>query len=116
MDTQQIITKKAEYWKKKLIDLSKRNNLVNYRFTKSKSLQVIQPEFKQIIEDLHHEKNVNILKKENGKPKERLWLCSEEEDIVDKKLTNLYLKTKENFRERNEMEREPVRLERFIYH
>jgi superfamily I DNA and/or RNA helicase len=99
MDTQQIINKKAEYWKKKLIDLSKRNNLVNYRFTKSKSLQVIQPEFKQIIEDLHHERNVNILKKENGKPKERLWLCSEEEDIVDKKLTNLYLKTKENFQE-----------------
>ena len=40
MDTRQIIDKKVEYWKKKLIDLSKRNNLVNYRFTKSKSLQI----------------------------------------------------------------------------
>lgn len=99
MDTKQIINKKAEYWKKKLIDLSKRNNLVNYRFTKSKSLQIKKPDFKQIIDDLHHENNVNILKKENGTPKERFWLCSEEEEIVDKKLTNLYLKTKESFQE-----------------
>jgi hypothetical protein len=67
MDTKQIISKKAEYWKKKLIDLSKRNNLVNYRFTKSKSLQIKKPDFKQIMDDLHHEKNVNILKSENGK-------------------------------------------------
>ncbi|MDP2672486.1 MAG: DUF3320 domain-containing protein [Nanoarchaeota archaeon] len=99
MDTKQIINKKAEYWKKKLIDLSKRNNLVNYRFTKSKSLQIKKPDFNQIIEDLHHEKNVNILKKENGTPKERFWLCSEEEELVDKKLTNLYQKTKESFQE-----------------
>ena len=99
MDTKQIISKKVEYWKKKLIDLSKRNNFVNYRFTKSKSLQIKKPGFKQIIEDLNHEKNVNILKKENGTPKERFWLCSEEEEIVDKKLTNLYLKTKESFQE-----------------
>jgi len=45
MDTKQIIDKKVEYWKKKLIDLSKRNNLVNYRFTKSKSLQIKKPDF-----------------------------------------------------------------------
>ncbi len=99
MEVKQVIDKKSEYWKKKLIDLSKRNNLVSYRFTKSKSLQIKEPNFKQIIEDLNHEKNVNILKKENGKAKERLWLCTEEEDTVDKKLTNLYLKTKENFQE-----------------
>ncbi len=99
METKQIIDKKSEYWKKKLIDLSNRNNLVSYRFTKSKSLQVKQPEAKQVIEDLYHESNVHILKKENGTPKERLWLCTEEEEVVDKKLTNLYLKTKENFQE-----------------
>ncbi|MBS3145691.1 DUF4011 domain-containing protein [Candidatus Woesearchaeota archaeon] len=67
MNTKQIINKKTEYWKKKLIDLSKRNNLVNYCFTKSKFLQIKKPDFKQIIEDLHHKKNVDILKKENGK-------------------------------------------------
>ncbi len=99
MEIEKVIDKKTEYWKKKLIDLSKRNNLVSYRFTKAKSLQIKEPNFKQVIEDLNHEKNVNILKKENGKAKERLWLCTEEEDGVDKKLTNLYLKTKENFQE-----------------
>ena len=105
MDTKQLIDKKSEYWKKKLIDLSKRNNLVNYRFTKTKSLKIIQPDFKQIIEDLNHEKNVSILKKENGKPKERSWLCSEKDSEdkkkeveEDRKLTNLYRKTNENFR------------------
>lgn len=99
METKKLITEKSKYWKKKLIDLSKRNNLINYRFTKSKSLNIKKPDFKQIIEDLYHEKNVNILKKENEKPKERIWLCTEEEKIVEKKLTNLYLKTKENFQE-----------------
>ncbi len=84
METKQIIDKKSEYWKKKLIDLSNRNNLVSYRFTKSKSLQVKQPEAKQIIENLYHESNVHILKKENGKPKERLWLCTEDEEVVNK--------------------------------
>ena len=48
---------------------------------------------------MHHENNVNILKKENRTPKERFLFCSEEEEIVDKKLTNLYLKTKESFQE-----------------
>lgn len=49
MDTKQIINKKDKYWKKKLIDLSKRNDFVNYRFTKSKSLQIKKPDFNQII-------------------------------------------------------------------
>ncbi len=84
MEVKKVIDKKAEYWKKKLIDLSKRNNLVSYRFTKAKSLQIKEPDFKHVIEDLNHEKNVNILKKENGKAKERLWLCTEEEETVDK--------------------------------
>ncbi len=106
MDTKQILNKKIEYWKKKLIDLSKRNNLVNYQFTKSKSLKIIQPNFKQIIEDLNNENPVLFLKKENKEAKERLWLSSEKdfedkkkEVEEDRKLTNLYRKTNENFKE-----------------
>jgi len=106
METKQILNKKTEYWKKKLIDLSKRNNLVNYRFTKSKSLKIIQPEFKQIIEDLNNENSVLFLKKENKEAKERLWLSSEKDSEEkkkeieeDRKLTNLYRKTNENFKE-----------------
>ena len=41
MDTKKIVDQKLEYWKKKLIDLSKRSNLVRYRFTKSKSIKRI---------------------------------------------------------------------------
>src|SRR3989344_3548528 len=99
MDVKQIIDKKTDYWKKKLIDLSKRNNLVSYRFTNSKSLQIKEPNSIQVLEDLYHEESVKLIKKD-GKPKERYWLCSDEDDIVDKKLTNLYLKSKEYFQER----------------
>ena len=52
MDVIKVIEKKIDYWKKKLIDLSKRNNLVRYRFTKSKSLKIISPSFSKVIEDL----------------------------------------------------------------
>lgn len=45
MEVKKVIDKKAEYWKKKLIDLSKRNNLVSYRFTKVKSLPDKRTEF-----------------------------------------------------------------------
>ena len=102
MDNDQLLRKikeKAEYWKKKLIDLSKRNNLVNYRFTKTKSLKVKQPDFDRIVEDLNDEKNLKILKEESLEIKKKYWFCNEEEDVVDKKLTNLYLKTKDNFQE-----------------
>ncbi len=62
MDISKVIDKKIDYWKKKLIDLSKRNNLVRYRFTKSKSLKIISPSFSKVIEDLENEQNIFILK------------------------------------------------------
>ncbi|MCK5039341.1 MAG: DUF3320 domain-containing protein [Candidatus Aenigmarchaeota archaeon] len=106
MDTKQTLNKKIEYWKKKLIDLSKRNNLVNYRFTKSKSLKIIYPNFKQIIEDLNNENSILFLKNESKEAKERLWLSSEKDSEEkkkeveeDRKLTTLYRKTNENFKE-----------------
>ncbi len=63
MDVSKVIDKKIDYWKKKLIDLSKRNNLVRYRFTKSKSLKIISPFFFKVIEDLENEQNIFILKR-----------------------------------------------------
>ena len=99
MDVTKVIDKKIDYWKKKLIDLSKRNNLVRYRFTKSKSIKIISPSFSKIIEDLDHEQNVFILKDKKESTKDRQWLCSEDKEITDKKLYVLYLKAKENFQE-----------------
>lgn len=99
MDIDKTIDKKLLYWKEKLIDLSKRNNLVSYRFTKSKSIKIIPTSFENIIEDLNQEKNVLFLKKKMENPKERQWLCSENEEVIEKKLYTLYLKAKENFQE-----------------
>ena len=99
METKQIIDKKAEYWKKKLIDLSKRNNLVSYRFTKSKSIKIIKPQISQLITDLYDEKNIFFAKTKKKELKDRLWRCSEEDEIAERKLVSLYHKTKENFQE-----------------
>ena len=99
MDSKKIIDQKLEYWKKKLIDLSKRNNLVRYRFTKSKSIKIVKPVFKQILEDLYHEQNVVLLREDTAKAKERQWVTSEDEKTIEKKLYNLYNKTRENFQE-----------------
>src|SRR3989338_6433183 len=99
MDVSKVIDKKIDYWKKKLIDLSKRNNLVRYRFTKSKSLKIISPSFIKVIEDLENEQNIFILKEKKDNAKDRQWLCSEDEETVEKKLYALYLKAKENFQE-----------------
>ncbi|MBW3020545.1 DUF4011 domain-containing protein, partial [Candidatus Woesearchaeota archaeon] len=106
MDTEQLINKKSEYWMKKLIDLSKRNNLVNYRFTKSKSLKIVKPNFESIIDDLNSESKIFIQKGESKVIKKCLWLSSEKDDEDnkkelkdDKKLTNLYRKAAESFKE-----------------
>lgn len=97
MDVNKVIDKKIDYWKKKLIDLSKRNNLVRYRFTKSKSLKIISPSFSKIIGDLEHEQNITILKEKKESAKDRQWLCSEDKETVERKIYTLYLKAKENF-------------------
>ena len=99
MDVSKVIDKKIDYWKKKLIDLSKRNNLVRYRFTKSKSLKIVSPSFSKVIEDLEHEQNIFILKEKRDNAKDRQWLCSEDEETIERKLYSLYLKAKENFQE-----------------
>ncbi|MFZ2455450.1 MAG: DUF3320 domain-containing protein [Candidatus Altiarchaeia archaeon] len=97
-DTDVKIDQKIDYWKKKLIDLSKRNNLVNYRFTKSKSIQINSNSLEKILEDLYHEENVVILDNE-ASPKERQWIATEDKETITKKLYTLYSKTKENFQE-----------------
>ncbi|MFH0874780.1 MAG: DUF3320 domain-containing protein [archaeon] len=99
MQTEQILKKKTEYWKKKLIDLSKRNNLVSYRFTKSKSIHITKPTFNQILADINEEKPIYISKENEATIKPRLWNSDEVADVVDKKLTSLYRQAKDNFQE-----------------
>lgn len=99
MEIKEILEKKSKYWKKKLIDLSKRNNLIFYHFTKSKSIKIIEPSISQLITDLYDEKNIVFAKKETKELKDRHWRCSDEDDAAERKLVSLYHKTKENFQE-----------------
>ncbi|MFC1649328.1 DUF4011 domain-containing protein [Patescibacteria group bacterium] len=98
-DFEKIINKKLAYWKTKLIDLSKRNNLISYKFSKSKSIKIVQPSFKKVIEELQSENKIHLLREEKKELPNNLWLASEEEELIEKKLYNLYLKAKENYQE-----------------
>ena len=41
--------RKIEYWKKQLLDLSKRNKMINYRETKRTTLKFLEPEFAELF-------------------------------------------------------------------
>ena len=49
MDNQVVLEKnnptEIEIWKKKLLDLGKRNNLINYKDSKSSTLEILSPDF-----------------------------------------------------------------------
>ncbi|MFC1714617.1 DUF3320 domain-containing protein [Candidatus Poribacteria bacterium] len=100
MDTQEVLIKKLDHWKRRLIDLSKRNNLISYRFTKSKSLKIDTPDFMQALSDLEQEGNIRFLKEAIEDTTKTGWLCTEDEETVSKKLYTLYLRARENFQER----------------
>jgi len=44
------VSEKIEYWKSQLIDLSKRNRLLNFRQTKTSGIQLVQPAVEEIFE------------------------------------------------------------------
>lgn len=47
-----ILKRKAEHWKKQLLDLSKRNKMINYRETKRATLRILEPEFTELFNRL----------------------------------------------------------------
>lgn len=49
---QDILKRKAEHWKKQLLDLSKRNKMINYRETKRATLKILEPEFTELFNRL----------------------------------------------------------------
>jgi hypothetical protein len=46
------VDRKIDIWKKKLLDLGKRNRLLNYKFTESNDLSVIKPNLNSLYEQL----------------------------------------------------------------
>ena len=47
-----IIDNKLQIWKKKLLDLSNRNRLLNYKETKQSTLQIVYPEYAELYKKL----------------------------------------------------------------
>lgn len=47
-----VFDRKFEHWKKQLLDLSKRNKMINYRETKRTTLKILEPEFAELFNRL----------------------------------------------------------------
>ena len=44
-----LLDKKFEYWQNQLLDLGKRNRMINYRETKRATLKLVEPEFEGLF-------------------------------------------------------------------
>lgn len=44
--------KKLEYWKHQLLDLGKRNKMINYRETKRTTIKLVEPSFDELFNRL----------------------------------------------------------------
>lgn len=53
-------TQEIEIWKKKLLDLGKRNGLVNYRDTKSSTLEILSPDYSEVFTRINTFSSVQI--------------------------------------------------------
>ncbi len=45
-----LLDKKLDYWEHQLLDLGKRNKMINYRETKRSTLKLIEPSFDEFYE------------------------------------------------------------------
>lgn len=45
-----LLDKKFEYWQKQLLDLGKRNKMINYRDTKRATLKLVEPGFEELFQ------------------------------------------------------------------
>ena len=44
-----LLDRKYEYWQNQLLDLGKRNRMINYRETKRATLKLIEPKFEELF-------------------------------------------------------------------
>lgn len=47
-----LLNKKIEYWENQLLDLGKRNKMINYRETKRSTLKLIEPSFSELFNSI----------------------------------------------------------------
>ena len=43
-----LLDKKIEYWEHQLLDLGKRNKMINYKETKRSTLKLVEPSFEEL--------------------------------------------------------------------
>lgn len=48
--SESVLNKKFEYWQNQLLDLGKRNKMINYRETKRTTLRLIEPCFEEMFQ------------------------------------------------------------------
>ncbi|WNZ30109.1 MAG: DUF4011 domain-containing protein [Candidatus Bathyarchaeota archaeon] len=95
----EILSDKIKYWKCRLIDLSRRNNLISYRFTKSKSVLVSAPNISGVFDAIDENNVILFQKTDDVEDQTKGWISSEDDSTTNKKLYNIYLKARENFQE-----------------
>lgn len=47
-----LLDKKLEYWEHQLLDLGKRNKMINYRETKRTTIKLVEPSFDELFNRL----------------------------------------------------------------
>lgn len=54
-----LLDKKFGYWQNQLLDLGKRNKMINYRETKRATLKLVEPEFEELFNRFDRDIDVN---------------------------------------------------------
>jgi hypothetical protein len=60
-----LLDRKFEHWQNQLLDLGRRNKMINYRETKRATLKLIEPEFEEFLQA--YEEALNKAKEEKLK-------------------------------------------------
>lgn len=117
-----ILEEKIDYWRTKLLDLTRRNRLISFHDYKRSSLYFSSRSLENIFTSLQEGKNINIhrseendqleLKVEGTTPldgntsedlpstqKDNVWYSDYGTEETEKRLYSLYLKSKESLRE-----------------
>ena len=76
------VNKEIEKWKKKLLDLSKRNVMLSYRDTQSGTIEVIAPDMKSFFDDLCDAKVLQVY--DLNEQDDEDFLFEEETDTFEK--------------------------------
>ena len=70
---------KIERWKKRLLDLGKRNANLNFRFTKTSTLEIVDPDYETLWQDIvEREKELSF-----GTYRGSVWGDTEEDDYSE---------------------------------